>query len=193
MPTLFAAELRTWWHATFGACPPVGYRLREAFPRRWVRFHSLPDGKRYAETDDEELEVLHRHNAVASALLGDDEPIVVLATGYSDTEVPVAPADPPAVLAALELVHLDTRAVEDPGLYWHFWAAPTRWRPGRFDDLLTRIARDEIQNVLLINPDRRCVYHPYDGGADVLAADMFMCDSLRRDFRPWLSKLPSGL
>lgn len=193
MSIMFAAELRTWWQAELGACPPVGYRLREAFPRRWVRFHSLPDAKRYAETDSEAVEILHRYNAVASALLGDGEPIVVVCTGYSDTEVPVPPADPHAVLASLELVPLDTRTVDDPNIYWHFWAAPARWRSGRFDKLLMRVASDEIENVLLVNPDRRAVYHPYDGGADVIGADMFVCDSLRRDFRPWLSRLPSGL
>jgi hypothetical protein len=192
MATMFATELRTWWQAEFGACPPVGYRLREAFPRRWVRFHSLPNAKRYAETTSDAVEILRRYNAVASALLGDGEPIVVVCTAYSDTEAPVPPADH-HVLASLELVHLDTRAVDDPSMYWHFWAAPTSWRPGRFDDLLMRVANDEIANVLLAHPGRRAVFHPYDGGSDVIGADIFVCDSLRRDFRPWLSTLPSGL
>lgn len=193
MSTMFATELRTWWQAEFGACPPVGYRLRETFPRRWVRFHSLPDAKRYAETDSEALEILRRYNTVASALLGDGEPIVVVYTAYSDTEAPTPPADHPAVLASLELVHFDTRAIADPNLYWHFWAANATWQPGRFDDLLVRVANDEIENVLLVHPGRRAVFHPYDGGADVIGADIFVRDSLRRDFRPWLSTLPSGL
>ena len=39
----------------------VGWVLRGVVPERWVRFHSLPESKRYAESEDEEAEVLRRH------------------------------------------------------------------------------------------------------------------------------------
>lgn len=194
MATVEADEFRIWWQAEFGVCPPVGYRLREAFPRRWVRFHSLPDGKRYAETHDEAAEIVRRHNAVASALLGNGEPIVVVCTGYSDSENPVPPENHHALPAWLQLAHADTMALDDdPPSYWHFWTAPARWLPRRFDELLIGVAREDIANILLVQPDRRAVYHPYDGGADVIGADIFVCDSLRRDFRHWLSAHPRGL
>jgi hypothetical protein len=195
MVTVDADEFRIWWRAEFGGCPPVGHRLREAFPSRWVRFHSLPSGNRYAETHDEAAEIVRRHGAVASALLGDGEPIVVVCTGYSETEQPVPPQNHPALPAWLQLAHADTVVVDEdhPQSYWHFWTARATWRPGRFDELLMGVARDEIANLLLVHPGRRAVYHPYDGGADVIGADIFVCDSLRRDFRHWLSAHPSGL
>ena len=195
MTTVEADKFHSWWQTEFGVCPPVGYRLRTAFPHRWVRFHSLPDGKRYAETPEEAAEVLRRHNVVAGALLGDGEPIVIVCTGYSDREEPVLPEGHRAVPGWLQLAHTVVIPSYDDDLpgYWHFWTASTRWRPGRFDELLMGVARDEIRNILLVQPDRRAVYHPYDGGADVIGADIFVCDSLRRDFRNWLSAHPSGL
>lgn len=185
-------EFRRWWQTEFGACPPVGYRLREAVPQRWVRFHSLPEGKRHADTRDEEAEILRRHNAVASALLGNGEPIVVVCTGHSEDEKPVPPGNHHA-LAWLQFAHFDSLAVDDSMIYWHFWTASAQWKSGRFDDILTGVAREEIDNVLLVQPDRRAVYHPYDGGADVIGADIFVCDSLGRDFRPWRSARSDGL
>ena len=157
-----------------------------------MRFHGLPEGKRYAETREEAAEILRRHNAVASALLGEGEPIAVVCTGYSDSEKPVPPENHPA-LAWLQFAHVDSMDADDSAMYWHFWTAPARWKSGRFDEILTGVAGEEIANVLLVQPDRRAVYHPYDGGADVIGADIFVRDSLRRDFRQWLSLRADGL
>ena len=41
-------EFKSFWRNHYGECPPLGHRLRDAFVDRWVRFHSLPESKRYA-------------------------------------------------------------------------------------------------------------------------------------------------
>jgi hypothetical protein len=49
--------------AAFGDLPPVSHLLRRAILDRWLRVHSLPQSKRYAETDVEYEELIRRHNA----------------------------------------------------------------------------------------------------------------------------------
>jgi hypothetical protein len=49
------------WHGS----QPIGYRLRSDHPERWVRFHRLPDPKRFADNDDGYREILDRHRTVA--------------------------------------------------------------------------------------------------------------------------------
>ena len=46
---------------------PDGHTLRDRFTDRWVRFHSLPGGQRYA-TADARAEVRRRHDTVLTEL-----------------------------------------------------------------------------------------------------------------------------
>ena len=62
-------EVSSAWESEWGQTPPIAFRLRSLYPDRWVRFHSLPGSKRYAETDAERAEVVSRHHAVLAALV----------------------------------------------------------------------------------------------------------------------------
>lgn len=42
--------------------------FKHRFPDRWVRFHSLPDSRRYPETEDEYAIVFGRHHTVLDEL-----------------------------------------------------------------------------------------------------------------------------
>ncbi len=42
-------------------------------------------------------------------------------------------------------------------------------------------------------PDLRWLYHPYDGGADVIAPSSVERDKLKSKFAAWLSDHPQGL
>ena len=57
------------WAGRWPDCRPIDHELRHCAADRWVRFHSLPESKRYAEDDDEYAEVLRRHNTVLDELL----------------------------------------------------------------------------------------------------------------------------
>ena len=56
------------WKRSWPEVTPVAHLLRSRFPSQWVRFHSLPEAKRYATTDVEHAEILHRHRTVLAAL-----------------------------------------------------------------------------------------------------------------------------
>lgn len=54
------------WQRAFGRVAPSGWQLRQAYPHRWTRFHTLEQSKRYSQTPSEVATVLARLNAVAA-------------------------------------------------------------------------------------------------------------------------------
>jgi hypothetical protein len=50
-----------------------------------------------------------------------------------------------------------------------------------------------VANVLLADAGLRWLYHPYDGGMDVMLPSTAERDVLRDRYRDWLSVHPSGL
>src|SRR5688572_12438686 len=117
------------WDRRFPNCEPIGHHLRVAFADRWVRFHSLPDSKRYPEDETEYAELLARHNVVLGELAGPGNRVVLLTTGYSETSHPVRPdpelseIDPGAVPWRTIAMHEADEAFGDPS-YWHVLASP---------------------------------------------------------------------
>ena len=67
------AELTGRWREAWPGCPPIGHLLRQRVPDRWVRFHSLPLGKRYPVSAGEYHEVLMRYNTVLAAVLEEND------------------------------------------------------------------------------------------------------------------------
>jgi hypothetical protein len=53
---------------------------------RWLRIHSLPDAKRYAETPEDWDILLHRQNNVFADLMPVDTPICIVSGIYSNEE-----------------------------------------------------------------------------------------------------------
>ena len=56
------------WQRWYPNCEPIAHLIRREYPDRWVRFHSLPFSKRYAEEEAEYATVLERHNRILGEL-----------------------------------------------------------------------------------------------------------------------------
>jgi hypothetical protein len=181
------------WDASFAHAEPMAHELRVAFPRRWVRFHSLPASKRYPENEAEYAMVLERFNSVVGSLVGPGSTLVLLLTQWQTT---AHPSPPPA--AAPDARHWRTvqRTVGEENaelIFWHIYAQARTWQAGAFDEVVRRVADDELSNVMLVAEDCRWLVHPYDGGLDVIARDEATRDELRANFSSWLSSRPDGL
>ncbi|WP_258318940.1 DUF3885 domain-containing protein [Streptomyces griseorubiginosus] len=83
----------------------------------------------------------------------------------------------------------------DPVLhsYTHLYADRRPWRPGAVDEILREVADDELSGVIITDSGLSRVHHPYDGGADVIAASPEERNRLRDDHRAWLPSNPAGL
>jgi hypothetical protein len=126
------------WHHCFPDCEPVAHHLRVAFPDRWVRFHSLPESKRYPETEAEYAIVLERHNRVLGELAQVGETVALLTTGYSRTPTPLRSEtqllelDPNAEYWRTVAMHEIDAGFDDP-TFWHLFVSEWQWLPGLFD------------------------------------------------------------
>jgi hypothetical protein len=76
---------RHYWEATYPVTPPVGYALREKYPKRWFRIHTLPESERYADNEEGYKEILRRHNILLTDVIGGGRSFVLVLAGYSET------------------------------------------------------------------------------------------------------------
>ena len=164
---------------------PDGHSLRERFPERWVRFHSLPSGKRYATTTAEAVEVRRRHLDVLAELRTSGSPLVVIAQDY-------APGDGFArwvarALPAAELWRAVPSTDREP--------ESTYWIGTHFDleTLLEAVAGGDTGSVIIADETLEWLYHPYDGGADVITATTAERDDLATRHVEWRSSRTDGL
>lgn len=68
-----AAELTDLWERLWPGAEPLGHVLRVEYADRWVRVHSLPESKRYADSAAEYDEILRRHRTILRELHGSDD------------------------------------------------------------------------------------------------------------------------
>lgn len=183
------------WGLAFGDARPVPSSLRRGFADRWVRFYSLPRGKRYAESPAERDEVRARHAAVLDQLFEPDEPLFVLSGCYAEHAGEVlrprawTDVDPDAQPWCMVVVD---DSDDDPS-FLHLWASACTWRPGAFDGLLDRVAEWQIVEAAMVSARSGACYHPYDGGGDVIHVDRDRRDALARRFASWRSERLDGL
>lgn len=135
-----AKAFNDWWSSTLGDVPPLGWVLRERFAPRWVRFHTLPDAKRYADTEQERAEVVHRQVCVAAAVLGDNRPAWFIVPSYEAGGQQSMRLDEAPGLA---LTRVGDLVVDDDA--HTFWAVLVPWEPQVFEPALRAIADDRLR------------------------------------------------
>jgi hypothetical protein len=179
------------WSALTNNAPPIVHELRNVCAPRWVRFHSLPESKRYAESEAEYKEILTRHNTIIASFAVRDDSLHLLTANYDESP------DPRRCYP--ELINLDPTAkpwrsipVED-GWYFHVFSSSLRWSPGCLDPILRLVADDHVREVVLLGADGTWAYHPYDGGGDLICPNVETRDRLAYNYKGWLSQHPQGL
>ena len=186
------AELDAAWERRHGVRLPLGYALGRGSDETWVRFHSLPGSKRYAESEDEYAEILLRHYRVLHEL-GAHADIWVITANWTDGP------DPGSGSSLRQRTHPSARHWrtlrehgDDEAPFWQLYASREPAAAGQLDVLLRAVADNQLVNVLLADRELDWLYHPYDGGADIYARNAAQRDWLRAEHAGWLSKHPSG-
>ncbi|PZQ64116.1 MAG: hypothetical protein DI570_06725 [Phenylobacterium zucineum] len=178
------------WVKHYGTLPPLAYLLREACVGGWLRVHSLPHMKRYAETKAEVAEVYRRVSEVGDAVLGSGaccQLMVAEAGGERQA------AEYRRMRKALNLAPAD--GFDDPDrddVVWSAHKAEVNWSSEQFAPLLHAIAEDRIAHVLWIG-ESGSVFAPYDGGVDAFIRPVAGAERLKARFVDWLSPRPDGL
>jgi len=189
-------DLSTRWRQQWPGCPPFADELKHCYHDRWVRFHSLPESKRYPDTEAEYDIVLHRYNTILDELFHGQE-VRIITADWSDA------AEPPALSTEHALWNPGARhwtsmvtdeSETDPDFisYTHLHVSCQLWQTGLVDNLL-RAAADEVTvGVMITSLASDRIHPPYDGGADVLLPTTAERDALKHRHTDWLSVHPSG-
>lgn len=183
-----------WWQSEFGGIAPCGHVLRRALGERWIRFPSLPDSKRYAESAAEYDEIQRRHLAVASALFTADEPLYVFRSHAAESRMrgkarhQIAGRQFKEAVAVLP-TEIPAHADQDR---MYVRALVSKWKPDFFEPAVRLLADWQEVGVSFVSPSTRNIFCPYDGGMDVFAFSI-TTDDLRTRFGSWLSARPDGM
>ena len=152
--------------------------LRQIYPERWLRIHSLPESKRYDETEEEYAELFHRHNAVATQALGEGSQCYLIQGFWVEPEEGQS-----GWVVSLEGEELNLR----------FEVTEVIWSHSGHDALLREVADRKTANVVFVSYGSRRIYAPYDGGADLICRNEQERDEWKRAYSAWLSAYPEGL
>ncbi|QLE85300.1 hypothetical protein FLM48_09500 [Shewanella sp. Scap07] len=187
-------DLTEFWETEFKSFVPEAHNLKHEFSDRWVRFHYLPESKRYPQNEQEYIEVLRRYNTLLNELLGKNEVFVILPE-YSESKTPTKPS---SELTTLFPITKPWRSVEqhedddDYKLYWHLHVSEVNYSGSELDSLFRLVAHDEASNIIIVNPNKGVIFHPYDGGADIVLASTRQRDQLKDRHPGWLPSHSEG-
>jgi hypothetical protein len=137
------------WDRKWPECPPFAHWLPDHYPDRWVRFPSLPEPKRYPDSEAEYAIVLDRHYTVLSDL-NPGSHLLIITAEWTDTPQTTPQRWPRRSEVAPTSRHWQT-LIEEPDFRSHtqLYAKARPWQPGTLDILLRAVADDEINGVLL--------------------------------------------
>ena len=188
-------SLATQWTLSFGHLLPIGHLLRhELTSSRWLRIHSLPDSKRYPETEVEYMEVLRRHNAVAAEVLGRGASCSLIVSRHVVAAETINWRDESKLLGyKLEPTPVWGRPPCDNDGFYEFAVSTVVWTSGAFDHLIRAVADDRESNLVFFSQITDEVYAPYDGGADLFVRNTPRRHQLRDRWSRWLSSRRDGL
>jgi hypothetical protein len=191
------AAIDEFWDQYFPEVPPVAHLFRNLLSDRWIRIDSLPDSKRYAESEGESQTILSRYNAVVDEL-ATNRSIVLVTTTFSASRDPerdsaLVDLDPGAEHWQTLPMHL--LADDDPNdpNYWHLFASQRPWHSGALDQIFKLAADNAISNVFLLSPEDSWLFHPYDGGADIILSSVAQRDAFGQRYADWLSPRQDSL
>lgn len=192
------SEFADIWRAFYPNAGPTGWLMRAADVPHWIRFHSLPLSKRYADTEEEYSTLLSRQNALADAALGNDRPCWIVQACWTTREGFVELTDEYEMFRVsrefgLEYAFSFDVDEGDDAAHWNVMAGPVRWTYGGFDEVLLRIADEQSAPTLWISAESGAVFAPYDGGIDLFLPSEATVKDLRRKYVDWLPSQPDGL
>lgn len=179
-----------WWREAIGEVAPVGHALRSHFHSNWTRLHSLPESKRYAETEAEYNEVIRRHTEIANILFATGEPIFIYRSRLQESTLIGNEKHEVAGIQLSDLamklrVNPATVAPEDDDHYF-VRGLISAWKPTFFEEIVRHVADEVESSISFVAPRTKNMYCPYDGGMDTFAFSI-PPKILSTRFSHWLS------
>jgi hypothetical protein len=187
------------WKSKFPNTIPISYRFRDDYPDRWFRIHSLPQSKRYAETESDWSTLLIRQNQIITDLVGEDSNVIIVTGEFNSGEQTPFITDEEMVFTSYTFTRLDNIDLYklilddyDKDQIYRLAFAETTWKQHKHDKLLREIALDNVR-VFFASIDKNIIIAPYDGGIDFILKDAQTRDIYKIKYSDWLSLRNDGL
>ncbi|OTG81716.1 hypothetical protein [Acinetobacter sp. ANC 4648] len=185
------------WNKYFPNKAPIPYLFKYYFQNNWLRVHSLPNSKRYANHAVEIDLLLRRQNQVISDCLTSGIPIFIVSGNYFIGNSSTPSYDQASILqydfitgSRINLHKLDPKYFDDGESNDSCFIpmfTETVWEPNLHNDLLIKIANDETR-AFLISFEKKIIIAPYDGGLDLITEDLDLKNKIRQKYCEMLSK-----
>jgi len=194
-----ADDFSLYWQSEFPAFPPMSHLLKWELPNRWLRIHSLPNSKRFPETEQENEELLRRQNSVLEDVFGERGQCFIVAGQdweYSGEDFRACPDFTEmfrfSSLPPLDIAKYDPDTIED---WTHLQVAVSSFTFQRssLDKVLLCVADERLFSLMVVDTKNDRIAAPYDGGIDIILQDENERDSFRLRYQNWLSDRPDGL
>jgi hypothetical protein len=188
------------WESICGNFPPVAHLLKFEFNDSWIRFHALPDSKRYPDSEGDLKSIIEFHNSILSNFYQFNDVAYLITTVYIEDpdssrfrEIPdIEQIDPNYSFWKTVSLHEVENDPDFPN-YWNAFASEWKWENGIFDGIFTCVANDRLFNVLIVSPKSGLIYHPYDGGCDIISNDSIAINRIIEKFTNHIPKNSNGL
>ncbi|MBK8804028.1 MAG: hypothetical protein IPN71_18625 [Fibrobacteres bacterium] len=193
-----AESFKELWSLAFPNTPPINHLLKHLIPEKWLRIHSLPESKRYAENAEEFEIILSRQNEVATDILGESANIYIVTGEFHwDNQSDNAPQYDDILkkydlcdLDAIDLFRLDPNEYEENQTFTPA-IGTVIWEPHKHDELLLEVAKDR-SHAFFVSFDKQSIFAPYDGGADFIVKDEITRDYYKNKYKMYLSAREDG-
>ncbi|MCU4157452.1 hypothetical protein J1N10_15855 [Carboxylicivirga sp. A043] len=190
------AEFIRFWQKEYPNSFPIRHELKWIYENRWFRIHSLPESKRYAETEDEYKIILDRQNQLIEDLIGEKTEFVIVYGLYSNhltNDKPTDQTDFGEFNKALTINLTKERPEEyEDEMYFDIFIRVEKWQSDNKNEMLRAIADDEF-HAMFICPAKHCIVAPYDGGIDIIMDSTVSRDKLKLRYKDWISEREDGL
>ncbi|WP_052600364.1 hypothetical protein [Aureispira sp. CCB-QB1] len=190
------SEFISYWKDHYPESFPIGHELKWVYQDRWLRIHSLPKSKRYAETKDEYKIILNRQNQLIEDLIGEGTEMIISFGLYGND---ITNENYKTLRDFLEFekvmtidLHKERPKAYEEEMHFDIYVMIDKWKRETKNEILKAIADDEIR-AMFVCPSKGYIIAPYDGGVDIIANSTEKRDELKTEYKDWLSKREDGL
>jgi hypothetical protein len=187
-------EFNLFWESNFKETIPLNFIFRTTYPNRWLRIHSLPNSKRYAENENEINLILERQNQVVSDFISENQEIYIVRSEINVDYNNDYDSHKEFNFQEVAIINLRDLFDDDYDDDDKLSVQVTKkiWQINCFNSLLEDIAND-VSLIFFVSINNPVIFAPYDGGMDIIYQSETQRNFYKEKYKNYLSQRKDGL